>query len=53
MRVTDTELTRGSVWKVRLSCLNPGPKKKTRFEKLRSMESQIYIKIKNWERGSD
>lgn len=36
-----------------MACLNPGSEMKTRFEKLASVETQKYIKIKNWERGSD
>lgn len=53
LTVADTELTRGSVLEVRLACLNPGPKELTRFEKPSSVQSQNYIEIKNWERGSD
>lgn len=53
LTIRDTEVTIGSVYKGRLTCLNPGSEKKTRFEKLTSVETQRYIKIKNWERGSD
>lgn len=53
LTVRDREITRGSMYEVRLTCLNPGSEKKTRFEKLTSVETQKYIKIKNWERGSD
>lgn len=53
MTVADTELTRGRVLEVRLACLNSGPKELTRFEKLSSVQSQNYIEIKSWERGSD
>jgi hypothetical protein len=37
-----TVLTRGSVYKVRLACLNPGPKKPTRFKKQTIGESKLH-----------